>query len=66
VLDAEAGQRAADLREHVLGDGLPGLRRVEGPARAIAVQRLGNPWVTNTLQSAARIVAVDSAATSWA
>ena len=33
VLDAEAGQRAADLRELVAVHGLPGFRGVEGPCR---------------------------------
>src|SRR5207247_4533240 len=34
VFDAEAGEGAADVREVVAIDGPPGLRRVEGPARA--------------------------------
>jgi len=41
VLDAQPGQGAADLGEVVLGNGRAGGRRMEGPAGAIGVQRLG-------------------------
>jgi len=41
VLDAEAGQGAANLRAPVTVHGLPGFRGVEGPPGAIGVQGLG-------------------------
>jgi hypothetical protein len=65
MLDAQAGQGAADLHQHVLGRAarLSACRR---PSERSVYKAWGNPWVTSTLQSAAITVAVDSGATSWA
>jgi len=43
VFDAEAGESAADVRQVLAIDRAPGLGRVEGPARAIGVQRERHP-----------------------